>query len=421
MTFKVNDRIFETSTTVGTGAYALLGAQTGFQSFSVLLTGSTCPYFATDDINWEVGIGTWTSGPSTLARTTILASSNGGAAVNWGGGITQKIRCGLPAGMAMARALSKSVAGSVDVTLTADEQLRQIITLTGALTGNINVIVDATPWRYTVINNTTGGFTLTFKTVAGTGILLTQTKAKDLVCDGTNIVDANSDSGLPVGALIDYGGTVIPGGYLACDGSNVSRTTYAALFGALMRSATATITIASPGVVTWNAHGLSNGDVVKFTTTGALPTGLIAGTTYFARNVAANTLELSATETGSSINTSGTQSGTHTAIHAPHGDGDGSTTFGVPDSRRRATVGRGGSATATLGARLGATGGEETHVLSVAELASHTHSYSSSGTAGSLLISGGANFGTGSTGSAGSDTAHNNIQPSLIVTKIIKT
>lgn len=78
-------------------------------------------------------------------------------------------------------------------------------------------------------------------------------------------------------------------------------------------SSTVTITIASPGVVSWTAHGMSNGTAVKLSTTGALPTGLTAGTTYYVVNAATNTFQLSATRGGTAINTSGTQSGTHTA------------------------------------------------------------------------------------------------------------
>lgn len=79
---------------------------------------------------------------------------------------------------------------------------------------------------------------------------------------------------------------------------------------------TFTITIASPGVITATAHGYNNNDQVTLSTTGALPTGLAGSTVYFARNVTANTLELSATSGGASINTTGTQSGTHTIRRA---------------------------------------------------------------------------------------------------------
>lgn len=77
-------------------------------------------------------------------------------------------------------------------------------------------------------------------------------------------------------------------------------------------SATVTITIASPGVITWTGHGFSNGQAVAFTTTGALPTGLSANTTYYVVNATTNTFQVSATVGGAAINTSGSQSGTHT-------------------------------------------------------------------------------------------------------------
>jgi hypothetical protein len=83
---------------------------------------------------------------------------------------------------------------------------------------------------------------------------------------------------------------------------------------------TFTVTIASPGVFTCNSNGLRNGDVVVLTSTGALPTGLTtspttAATQYFVVNAATNTFNLSTTLNGTAINTSGSQSGTHT-IHS---------------------------------------------------------------------------------------------------------
>lgn len=91
------------------------------------------------------------------------------------------------------------------------------------------------------------------------------------------------------------------------------------IFVAWQRSSTVTMTIASPVVVTRTAHGLSNGDGVKFSTTGALPTGITAGTVYYIRSVDANTFNLYDTSahaisggaTGR-VDTSGTQSGVHT-------------------------------------------------------------------------------------------------------------
>lgn len=79
------------------------------------------------------------------------------------------------------------------------------------------------------------------------------------------------------------------------------------------KSSTVTITNAAPGVVTWTAHGLAANQEVKFSTTGTLPNPLVAGTTYYVRNPAANTFEVSATSGGASINTTTAGAGVHTA------------------------------------------------------------------------------------------------------------
>lgn len=76
---------------------------------------------------------------------------------------------------------------------------------------------------------------------------------------------------------------------------------------------TVTITLATPGVISWTAHGLEAGAKVVLATTGALPTGLTAATTYYVVNPAEDTFQLAATQGGTAINTSGSQSGTHTA------------------------------------------------------------------------------------------------------------
>jgi len=70
-----------------------------------------------------------------------------------------------------------------------------------------------------------------------------------------------------------------------------------------------TVTIASPAVLTV-ASSLRNGTAVMLNTTGALPTGLVAGTVYYVVGSSGLTCNLSATYGGAAINTSGTQSGT---------------------------------------------------------------------------------------------------------------
>jgi len=86
MALVIKDRVKETTTTTGTGAYTLAGAEQGYQAFSVIGDGNTTYYTCTDNSEWEVGIGTYTASGTTLARTTILSSSNSGNAVNWGSG-----------------------------------------------------------------------------------------------------------------------------------------------------------------------------------------------------------------------------------------------------------------------------------------------------------------------------------------------
>jgi predicted phage tail protein len=79
-------------------------------------------------------------------------------------------------------------------------------------------------------------------------------------------------------------------------------------------SSAVTISIATPGLISWPAHGFSVGQQVKFATTGALPTGIVAGVWYYviAAGLVAGAFQISATLGGAAINTSGTQSGVHT-------------------------------------------------------------------------------------------------------------
>jgi microcystin-dependent protein len=156
---------------------------------------------------------------------------------------------------------------------------------------------------------------------------------------------------LPAGSIMAYGGTSVPSGYLACDGSNVSRTTYSSLFSAI-------------------------------------------GTTW--------------------------------------GAGNGSTTFSVPDLRRRSPVGSGGDSTAQLSNTVGSTGGAETVTLTTTEMPAHTHGGNTGGPSTSVFESGstwGLSTGTGvgvtghthTISSQGGGGAHNNYHPAAIVAFIIKT
>ena len=109
------DRARETTTTTGTGSVTLLGAVLGYQTLAAVGNTNTTWYCIADvgGANWEVGVGTYSTTGPTLARTTVLASSNGGALVNF-------------------------LAGTKDVFVTqpAEKVFPTDITLSGNLTAN---------------------------------------------------------------------------------------------------------------------------------------------------------------------------------------------------------------------------------------------------------------------------------------------
>lgn len=79
------------------------------------------------------------------------------------------------------------------------------------------------------------------------------------------------------------------------------------------RESVVTVTIADPGVFSWTAHGLAAGTPIEFSTTGALPTGITAGTTYYVVDPTTDAFSVAATPGGAALETTGTQSGVHTA------------------------------------------------------------------------------------------------------------
>jgi len=97
MALVVYDRVQETTATTGTGTITLAGAVSGFQSFAVVGNGNTTYYTITSGTAWEVGIGTYTSSGTTLARTTVLSNSLGTTALISLTG-TSTVFCTYPAG-----------------------------------------------------------------------------------------------------------------------------------------------------------------------------------------------------------------------------------------------------------------------------------------------------------------------------------
>lgn len=101
MALVLKDRVQETSTTTGTGTLTLAGAVTGYQSFSSAIGNGNTTYYGiylNGGSEWEVGLGT--VGAGTLARTTVLASSNAGSLVNFSAG-QKSVWCDYPAAKAV--------------------------------------------------------------------------------------------------------------------------------------------------------------------------------------------------------------------------------------------------------------------------------------------------------------------------------
>ena len=141
MALIVADRVKETTTTTGTGTLSLAGVVAGFQSFVAGVGTTNTTYYAITDSatgDWEVGIGTVTSGsPNTLSRDTVLESSNSDNLVNFGAG-QKLVICTQPAEKAVyLDASDQLVIDGTSVTATAAE-LNYVDGVTSAIQTQLN-------------------------------------------------------------------------------------------------------------------------------------------------------------------------------------------------------------------------------------------------------------------------------------------
>ena len=239
-------------------------------------------------------------------------------------------------------------------------------------------------------------------------------------------VPGNTPDGQEIGSMKFWPAKAAPPTWLFCYGQALSRSTYSLLFNVLVPNlGNFTVTIASPAVFKLNSHGLVEGDPVYFTTTGALPTGLSANTIYYviATGLPANDFRVSATRGGSVVNTSGSQSGTHSVFHSPYGLGDGSTTFNLPDFRGRVPLmpdNTGGTAagrvTGVNGKGLGGAAGVESINISHSHPITHDRE-TGTGNGGGGHFDSGQNWNTG--GMRGKSSKET-ISPYQTVNMIIK-
>jgi hypothetical protein len=118
MALVVNDRVKETSTTTGTGTFTLAGAVLGFETFSSAIGNTNTTYYTIVNENGEFEVGLGTVAAGTLARTTIISSSNSDAAVNFSAG-TKDVFCTLPASKAVILDSSGNIVANNGSNLTA--------------------------------------------------------------------------------------------------------------------------------------------------------------------------------------------------------------------------------------------------------------------------------------------------------------
>ena len=135
MALVIKDRIKETATTTGTGTFTLGGAVSGFQAFSEIGNGNTtyyCIEHQTQD-EFEVGLGTYTLSGTTLARTTIITSSNAGNAVNFSAG-DKNVFVTVPA----TKTINKDASNNI---------IFDALSVTGDLTVDTNTLYELTTWE----------------------------------------------------------------------------------------------------------------------------------------------------------------------------------------------------------------------------------------------------------------------------------
>lgn len=231
----------------------------------------------------------------------------------------------------------------------------------------------------------------------------------------TKLATAVQQALVPVGAIIPYGGATAPNaGFLLCDGSAVSRSTYADLFAVL-----GTAFGVGDGSTTFNVPDMRGRVAVGIDNLGGSAANRIQ------RSTTINTTS------GSANATVGTTANMAVGMKITSANVPAGTTVATIITGTTITMSANATATASgTAARfsfitdanaIGSSGGVDVHQLSSAQMPSHSHSiaYANSGAAGSAVSALGGGSGT-STGGAGGDQPHPNVQPAVATNFIVK-
>ena len=204
--FIVADRVQETTNSPGTGTATLLGAVSGYQSFSTGIGANNTTYYVIADqlgTNWEVGLGALNSTGTVLTRTTVYSSSNGGSTVNFATGL-QYVWCDFPA----SKALTTFSAGTTG--LTPNTATSGAITLAGTL-GTANGGTNLTSFTSggAVYATSTSALTTGTLPIASGGTNSTATPTAGTIAYGTGTAYAFTSVGT-VGQVLSSNGAGVP-------------------------------------------------------------------------------------------------------------------------------------------------------------------------------------------------------------------
>lgn len=165
---------------------------------------------------------------------------------------------------------------------------------------------------YYVYNRTSTTYNLS--TTAGTSLTVTMKSGATFTGSiaGTTLTVTAVASGLISTGQVISGTGVTAGTSITALGTGVGGVGTYTVSASQTVSSTTITAVSTPGIVTV-ATAPSNGNIVSFTTTGTLPTGITAGTNYYVINRTSTTFQIATTSGGTAINFGGTQTGTHTA------------------------------------------------------------------------------------------------------------